>query len=325
MRGLPLPFLAVLAAALSASIGGSAVVATRFAVPESNPLAVTFLRFLGASLVILAFTLPRTRIRIDRRDLPPVAALALVQFALFAWLFSASLQYIPAARGALVLSTQPLLTLALAALLRRERFTLAKAAGGVIALLGVAFALGDRLSLPGADAAKGDLLMLGAAVTGSIYNVTSGYYLRKYPALVLCSVMVPIGALALLAAIAIGGDWSGLASFSAAGWLAIAYLMTIGGAVTFFLWIWALEHTTPSRVAITVTMNPVAAVILGAFILSEAVTWRLLAGLGAIIAGITLANWAALVSGFAAPVRSRGQVRITPTAEDVEKGRTKGE
>ena len=298
MKGLPLPFLAVLAAAFSATIGGSAVVATRLAVPESNALTVTFLRFLGASLVMLAFTLPRTKIRIDWRDLPPVAALGLVQFALFAWFFSASLQYIPAARGALVLSTQPLLTLALAVLLKRERFTLAKAAGGVVALLGVAFALGDRVSVPGADTMRGDLLMFGAAVTGSIYNVTSGFYLRKYPALVLCSVMLPIGALALLSAIVASGDWSGFLSFSWQGWLAIAYLMTIGGAVTFFLWIWALEHTTPSRVAITVTMNPVAAVILGTFILAEPVTWRLLAGLAAIIAGITLANWHALMSGI---------------------------
>ena len=75
-------------------------------------------------------------------------------------------------------------------------------------------------------------------------------------------------------------------------------LMTIGGAVTFFLWIWALEHTTPSRVAITVTMNPVAAVILGSLVLSEPVTWRLLVGLAAIIAGITAANWNALRSGL---------------------------
>jgi drug/metabolite transporter (DMT)-like permease len=298
MKGLPLPFLAVLAAALSAMIGGSAVVATRLAVPESNALTVTFLRFLGASLVMLAFTLPRTRIRVEWRDLPPIAVLGLIQFALFAWFFSASLQFIPAARGALVLSTQPLLTLGLAVALKRERFTLAKAAGGIVALLGVAFALGDRVSVPGSDTMRGDLLMFGAAVTGSIYNVTSGYYLRKYPALVLCSVMLPIGALALLSAIAVGGDWSGFFSFSWRGWLAIAYLMTIGGAVTFFLWIWALEHTTPSRVAITVTMNPVAAVILGTFILSEPVTWRLLAGLAAIIAGITLANWNALMSGF---------------------------
>src|SRR5258706_3104252 len=279
-------------------IGGSAVVATRLAVPESNALAVTFLRFLGASTVMLAFTLPRTKIRIEVRDLSPVVLLGVLQCALFAWFFSASLLFIPAARGALVLSTQLLLTLALAVSLKRERFTWAKAGGGVIALLGVAFALDDRVAVPGADAFRGDLLMFGAAITGSIYNVTSGFYLRKYPALVPCSLMLPVGAVALLAAIVISGDYSGFTAFSWRGWCAIAYLMTVGGAVTFFLWIWALEHTTPSRVAITVTMNPVAAVILGALVLSEPVTWRLLAGLAAIIAGITAANWSALLAGW---------------------------
>lgn len=298
MKGLPLPFLAVLAAGFSAMIGGSAVVATRLAVPESNALAVTFLRFLGASTRMLAYTLPRGRIRIEWRDMPAIVVLGLLQFALFAWFFSAALQYIPAARGALVLSTQPLLTLALAVLLKRERYTGAKAAGGVVALLGVAFALGDRVAVSGADALRGDLLMCGAAVTGSIYNVTSGFYLRKYLSPVLCSVMLPVGALALLAAIVIGGDFSGFTGFSWRGWCAIAYLMTIGGAVTFFLWIWALEHTTPSRVTITVTMNPVAAVILGALVLSEPVTWLLLVGLAAIVAGITAANWSALLAGL---------------------------
>ena len=298
MKGLPLPFLAVLAVGFSAMIGGSAVVATRLAVPESNALAVTFLRFFGASTLMLAYTLPRAKIRIEWRDMPAIVVLGLLQFALFAWFFSAALQYVPAARGALVLSTQPLLTLALAVLLKRERYTWAKAAGGVVALLGVAFALGDRVAVSGADALRGDLLMFGAAVTGSIYNVTSGFYLRKYPSLVPCSVMLPVGALALLAAIVIGGDFSGFTGFSWRGWCAIAYLMTIGGAVTFFLWIWALEHTTPSRVAITVTMNPVAAVILGALVLSEPVTWRLLVGLAAIVAGITAANWSALLAGL---------------------------
>ena len=86
----------------------------------------------------------------------------------------------PQAINPLSASKEPI-ALALAVLLKRERYTWAKAAGGVVALLGVAFALGDRVAVPGADTLRGDLLMFGAAVTGSIYNVTSGLYLRKVP------------------------------------------------------------------------------------------------------------------------------------------------
>jgi drug/metabolite transporter (DMT)-like permease len=221
----------------------------------------------------------------------------LIQFGLFSWLFAASLQYIPAARAALVLCTQPLLTLAIAAALRRERLTLAKVLGSLIAIGGVAFVLGDHAAAA-TGTLKGDLLMLGAAVTGSVFNVAAGAYLRKYPAMVLASVMAPVGAAALLIVIAASGEWGGLVGFSSAGWLAIAYLMTLGSAGSFYFWIWALEHTSPSRVAVTVTVNPIAAAGLGALILAEPLTWRLLGGLAAIVSGITVTNWAALAARF---------------------------
>ncbi|MEO8626504.1 MAG: EamA family transporter [Betaproteobacteria bacterium] len=51
--------------------------------------------------------------------------------------------------------------------------------------------------------------------------------------------------------------------------------MTFGGAVTFFLWIWALEHTTPSRVSVAVTLNPVSAAFLAAVLLNEPIGRRL--------------------------------------------------
>ena len=83
MKHLPLPLLAVLAAALSSILGGSSIVATRFVVPEAGVLPTIFLRFVGASLVMWAITLPRMSIRVQPRDVPLVASLGLVQFALF--------------------------------------------------------------------------------------------------------------------------------------------------------------------------------------------------------------------------------------------------
>jgi drug/metabolite transporter (DMT)-like permease len=96
--------LAVLAASASAMLGGFAIVATRLAVPDSNALSVAFLRFLGASVLMLAFTLPRAPVRISRGDWLPVIALGVLQFGVFSWLFTSALQHIPAARGALVLA-----------------------------------------------------------------------------------------------------------------------------------------------------------------------------------------------------------------------------
>ncbi|MCW5625205.1 MAG: DMT family transporter [Burkholderiales bacterium] len=294
MKGHPIALIAVAAAVLSSILGGSAIVATRFVVPEAGVLVTILLRFAGAGLVMLAFTVPRMRVRIALHDLPVVVGLGFIMFAVFPFFFTMSLAHIPAARGALVLSTQPLMTLTLAALLGRERFTLMNVSGGVLALLAVGFALGDRIGTHDAAAWKGDLYMFAAAFSGAVYNVFASLALRKYRALVASSVMIPVGTVAIGVLILIRGDWGGLAEISMPGWIAVAYLMSIGGALPFFLWIWALEHTSPSRVSLAVTFNPVSAVVFGAIVLSEPVTWRLLVGLVGVIAALVLANWSML-------------------------------
>lgn len=298
MKGLPPALLAVAAAGLSSILGGSAIVATRYVVPEAGVLPVVFLRFAGASLLMLAFTLPRTGLPVRAGDVPVLVALGLTQFALFPWLFTSALALVPAARGALVLSTQPLVTLAFAVATGRERLTVAKVAGGVLALVAVGFALSDRFSGVGPDAWRGDLYMFGAVVSGSLYNVASSFALRRHRAQVAGAVMVPLGALAAGIALLWQGEAGTISQIGASGWLALAYLMSLGGAVTFFLWIWALEHTTPSRVALAVTLNPVSAAILAALILAEPLGWRLLAGLAGIVAALVLVNWNAIAGGL---------------------------
>ena len=70
-----------------------------------------------------------------------VAGLGVLYFALFPILFNASLIFTTAARGALALSTLPLLTMVVGALLGSEALTMRKSIGVVIATLGVALAL----------------------------------------------------------------------------------------------------------------------------------------------------------------------------------------
>ena len=78
-------------------------------------------------------------------------------------------------------------------------------------------------------------------------------------------------------------------SFDAAQWIAMIYLGAFGGAAAFFLWVLALRLTTPTRVANTMTVNPVAASLLAAIIVSEPVGLNLVAGLFAVAAGIWIA------------------------------------
>jgi len=81
----------------------------------------------------------------------------------------------------------------------------------------------------------------------------------------------------------------------------MGYLGAFGGAAAFFLWVLALRMTTPTRVASTMTVNPVAASLLAVILVGEPVGWNLVVGLVAVALGI----WVAATS---APARGRDRV-----------------
>ena len=76
----------------------------------------------------------------------------------------------------------------------------------------------------------------------------------------------------------------------AADWIAGIYLGVAGGALAFILWVLALQRTTPTRVANTMTVNPIAAGLLATQLVGEPITPNLLLGLVAVFAGIWIAT-----------------------------------
>jgi drug/metabolite transporter (DMT)-like permease len=69
------------------------------------------------------------------------------------------------------------------------------------------------------------------------------------------------GAVALLTVGLLTARISVLSTFGAPQWIAGVYL-GVGGGAPFILWVLALERATPTRVANTMTVNPIAAGLL---------------------------------------------------------------
>jgi drug/metabolite transporter (DMT)-like permease len=81
-----------------------------------------------------------------------------------------------------------------------------------------------------------------------------------------------------------------LNSFGRAQWIAGIYLGIGGGALAFILWVMALQRATPTRVANTMTVNPIAAALLAAPLVHETISLNLVIGLVAVFAGIWVAT-----------------------------------
>jgi drug/metabolite transporter (DMT)-like permease len=289
---------ALLAAAAAAAAGiqvGAAMVATRFVVDQTGPASLALLRYLvGFCCLLPAVLLAAPRTRFERPDLLPIGLLGITQFGILIVLLNYGLRYIPSARAALIFATLPLLTMMLAAALGQERLTAPKIVGVLLTVAGVGLALGEKAtqSAVGAHEWVGELAVFASALCGAVCSVLYRPYLRKYPAL-------PVSAFAMLASVAFlavlaGGEgfFGSPPRFTAGGWLAVAFI-GVGSGVGYFLWLWALNHTTPTKVTVFLALSPLTAAWLGSLILAESISPMFALGLGGVALGLWLAHWPA--------------------------------
>ncbi|MGH7768681.1 MAG: DMT family transporter [Candidatus Binatia bacterium] len=279
--------LGVGAALLGSLIGGTASAGTRYAVDALDPLGLATLRYAIGALCLLPFA--RCSFE-SSRDLLATVGLGVLFFALYPFLFALSLAHTTAARGSLVLSMIPLLTLGFAILLRREPFSWRRVAGILVAVGGLAYALSPKLEASASAWGKGDLIMLAATCAQAVYTVLSRPYIERIGQLAFTAFAMCVGAVVLAAVSAASGVFQALPTLGAATWAAIVYLGVFGCALLWVLWSIGIRLASPSLVALTVTVNALTASFLGAFFLSEPVSDEFIVGLMAAALGIVVAT-----------------------------------
>jgi drug/metabolite transporter (DMT)-like permease len=282
--------LGVLAAVGSSALGGTSIGATRFLVDAIDPLAIGSFRFGVGFLLLLPVALVQAKRWPPRQDWLAVTGLGLLFFAMFPILFNASLIFTTAARGALALSTLPLLTMLIGAALGSEPLTARKTAGVLIAISGVSIALLAGLSAAPEGAWRGDLLMVAAALCMAFYSIWSRPFIRSSGPLSFTTLAMAVGAAVLVTLSMLRDSFAPVEAFGSPQWIGVLYLGAFGSALTFYLWAFALGRTTPTLVAISVTVNPVAASLVGATLLDEPLRWNLVAGIITVFTGICIAT-----------------------------------
>jgi len=168
----------------------------------------------------------------------------------------------------------------LALLLFRQRM-----AGVVwLAVLLAAGGLG-LLSLNGLSVDAGVWLTLASAVMYALHIVLLGHWTRQEDAFGLSAVqMVAIAAVCLLATAPHGP----VLPPDTSAWLAVLYMALVAGAGAMLIQTWAQSHLPATRTAIVMTTEPVFAAAFAVLLGVDALTWRMLAGGGLVLAAMYL-------------------------------------
>jgi drug/metabolite transporter (DMT)-like permease len=283
-------WIGVAIALASSCLGGTAAAITRYLVGDADPVTLAILRW-GIGFVCLLPVALLLRVRWPPRpDWLAVAMLGLCFFGLFFVLYNIAIGFTTAARASLALATLPLHTMVVGALLGIEPLTSRKTIGVCVAVLGVIAALASGLSAAPAGAWRGELIMTAAVMCMAFYNVWSRPFIQRSSALGFLTVGMGAGAAALILVGSLTGSVATLGHFGISQWVAGIYLGFGGGALAFILWVMALERASPTRVAATMTVNPLAAGLLATQLVGEPITPNLVLGLAAVFAGIWIAT-----------------------------------
>jgi len=285
------PHVASLAAAFVGVQVGSAIVATRFVIDQTQPGSLAFLRYSLGIVCLLFPLLASARIPFAKQDLLPLSLLGIGQFGVVVVLLNYGLQFIPAARAALIFASLPLQTMIIAALLGYERLTFSRSLGVVLTIIGVGFVLGGGV-LEGGDVQGwlGDVAVLVSTLAAAICTVLYRPYLQKYPTVQVSSLAMLASVVFLAFLAASEGFFKAFPHLTPTGWLAVLFI-GIGSGLGYYLWLWALNNTSPTKVTIFLSLSPITAAGLGAFFLGEELTATLLIGIVCVVSGLGVAHW----------------------------------
>ena len=232
---------------ISCAVGGAAAVATRYLIGSADPFTLAALRFGIGVLCLLPMAL-LSHVRFPpREDRLAVAGLGFMFFGVFFVLYNVALAYTTVARGTLALSTLPLMTMIAGALLGIEPLTARKTFGVLTAVGGVSAALATGLASAPPGAWRGDLIMVAATLCMALYNVWTRPFIQRSSALGFVTASMAVGAAALVVVCVASGDAMRVLQFNGGQWLAAIYLGAGGGALAFFLWVYALCNTPRAR------------------------------------------------------------------------------
>ena len=280
-------------ASLSALLGGSTFVFTRYVVDSIDPHTLSFLRYglTGLILFLLSISVYMNK-KFAKVDLIPMCFLGLAMITLFPNFMALGLEHTTAARAGLLYATMPLCTIIIAYFFNIEKITLNKSLAVLLAILGVSFCMSERVDNNFQDTLKGDFLMMIGVLSASCFTVFSGKYLKKYGNIPVMIFVILIGTiLNLIISMIFGNSITSLLEINKFEAAALLMLIIPGGVVMMYCWGKALQLISPTQAAISLGFNPLSAILLGSIILNEEITFKLGVGFISILMAIILANW----------------------------------
>jgi len=268
--------------------GGTHVVA-KAATNTVPPVVLTFLRTLISSTLYVAYIIyAKLPFKYRGKDLVSIFFLGLISVPVNQFIFLYGIKRTTATNAALLYSLTPVIVMFISHFYLKEKITLSKALGALIALSGVIIIIGEKGITLGLTYIKGDLLVFSAVVAWAMYTVLGRKLVIKHGAINTTIYSALIGSIAFSpfgVAASVNYRYS---EISTGTWMEIIYLGIITSIVGYVLWYYALSKIDATKVAVFTNGQPIATAILSAIFLGQVITTTFIIGAVITITGVLI-------------------------------------
>jgi drug/metabolite transporter (DMT)-like permease len=277
--------------ALTTLLFGATWPLVRVGVALMPPVWFACIRIIGASALLFVFLALIGRLRMpSRQDVPAILSVGICMMGAFVVLSHIGMQWVEAGRAALLVYTVPLWVTPIAVAVLRERLSRARLLGLVVGLAGLAI-LFNPLGFDWTDTnviiGNGILVVASMLWAISIIQMRMQVYrldtLQLAPWQLLVSAMVTLPA-ALILEHDRTIDWSDADTMTVmvAGTLLLAVSLSIGTS--------AVRHLPAITASVGFLGVPVVSMLIGTFLLGEAIGPTLIGGLVVILIGVAIVS-----------------------------------
>jgi drug/metabolite transporter (DMT)-like permease len=265
------------------------------------PLTLVLLRVaIGALALAPVLWFAGIAVPRDLKAWQPFLVIALfnnvLPFTLFAW----SQYHIATSLAGVLNAVTPLFNLVLARLWFSAPIQGNKLVGLVLGLTGVAILIGpDLAGKAGGLQALGIAACLAASLCYSVSAQGMRQFSGENPIKLALMLMVTSAAILLPLSLAIDRPWT-FRQPSTMAWAGVLCLAVLSTAIAYVLFFRIVVTAGPNNAQLVTLLIPISAMVLGANVMGETISWRQLAGAAVIISGLIAIDGRLLGNGGAA-------------------------
>ena len=249
-----------------------------------SPLQLTFLRFFIGGLFLLPFALrdlARRKYRLTRGDWAFCALEGICGVVVSMTLFQMSVNASNANLAAVLISMNPMFTMAFAHFVAGERFTLRK--GLVLAVcIGGLVLVAAPWKLAAGNTVEGIFLGLGAAIFFGLYTALSKRRVKRIGGMALNSFSFLLGGLVELGILLAKGE-PVTAGICAKSLPLLAYVSLVVTGFGYFCFMKAVENAGATTASYAFFIKPIIAAVLAYLVLGNEITWNIALGIAIIV------------------------------------------